>query len=462
MAASKQDARADAEKRVGQTINNKFRIDRVIDLGGMAAVFAATHRNGKKVALKMLHPHIATNMDVRERFLREGYVANVVEHRGAVQVLDDDTTPDGAAFIVMELLDGESLEKWMARAPGGRVPAHEVLGVADQVLDVLHAFHQAKVIHRDIKPANLFITREGIVKVLDFGLARLRDPRVSNHAPTGAGIVLGTVAYMPPEQAQGKSDEIDARTDIFAVGAVMFQAMTGKLFVKGETAIERLMHAMKDPAPPLAKYLPGVPSYVADVVDTALAFQKSNRWTDAAEMRTAIRVAYAALVAEAKQRTSSAHPPAQGNASASATFVPERERAPQGEQQHAQYAHQHAQQVTERPKLEIVAEDSIIGESIVVTEGSLIDGSLAPTSSEIPTLVRVSKPAEPASSPGPSSSGHLRLPVDLPNRTPARADGPDSFDAIFDAVLQPSSVIDVSFPSPNPAPSPKPKDEAGR
>ncbi len=454
MAASKQDARAVAEKRVGQTINNKFRIDRVIDLGGMAAVFAATHRNGKKVALKMLHPHIATNMDVRERFLREGYVANVVEHRGAVQVLDDDTTPDGAAFIVMELLDGESLEKWMARAPGGRVPAHEVLGVADQVLDVLHAFHQAKVIHRDIKPANLFITREGIVKVLDFGLARLRDPRVSNHAPTGAGIVLGTVAYMPPEQAQGKSDEIDARTDIFAVGAVMFQAMTGKLFVRGETAIERLMHAMKDPAPPLAKYLPGVPSYVADVVDTALAFQKSNRWADAAEMRTAIRVAYAALVAEAKQRSGSVHPPAQ----ASATFVPEREPVPQGQQQQAQYA------AAQRPKLEIVAEDSSFsGESIVVTEGSMTGstgsaGSVGPTSSEIPTLVRVSKPAGPESSPSPSSSGHMPLPVDLPNRTPAAV---DSFDAIFDAVLQPSSVIDVSFPSSNPAPSPKPKDETG-
>jgi serine/threonine-protein kinase len=455
MAASKQDARAIAEKRVGQTINNKFRIDRVIDMGGMAAVFAATHRNGKKVALKMLHPHIATNVDVRERFLREGYVANQVEHRGAVQVLDDDTTPDGAAFIVMELLDGESLEKWMARAPGGRVPAHEVLGVADQVLDVLGAFHERNVIHRDIKPANLFITREGVVKVLDFGLARLRDPRVSNYAPTGAGIVLGTVAYMPPEQAQGKSDEIDARTDIFAVGAVMFQAMTGKLFVKGETAIERLMHAMKDPAPPLAKYLPGVPDYVADVVDTALSFNKANRWSDAAEMRTAIRVAYAALVAEAKKR--SVHP-----AAAEPTFVPERERVPQqahdhgqqqyGQQQYAPQAHQPAAQPSPqpaqptmqsaRPKLEIVKEDSVL-----VLEGSMSADSLPPTSSEIPTLIRPSNA---------KLQTHAPLPVDLPPRTPN-----DSIDAIFDAVLQPSSVIDVSFPSSNPAPSPRPKGETG-
>src|SRR5580692_8890495 len=127
MAAEKQDARAKAEARVGQTLNNKWRIDRVLDLGGMAAVFAATHRNGKRVAIKMLHPQVAANESIRKRFLREGYVANRVEHRGAVQVLDDDKTADGAVFIVMELLEGDSFEQRMGRAPGHRVPVHEVL-----------------------------------------------------------------------------------------------------------------------------------------------------------------------------------------------------------------------------------------------------------------------------------------------------------------------------------------------
>src|SRR5580693_4762176 len=111
MSADEKSARAVAERRVGQTLNDKWRIDRVIDLGGMAAVFAATHRNGKRVAIKMLHPHIAANESIRQRFLREGYVANRVEHRGAVQVLDDDKTTDGAVFLVMELLDGDSLEQ---------------------------------------------------------------------------------------------------------------------------------------------------------------------------------------------------------------------------------------------------------------------------------------------------------------------------------------------------------------
>src|ERR1700722_9613058 len=126
MSTDDQSARTMAERRVGQTLNDKWRIDRVIDLGGMAAVFAATHRNGKRVAIKMLHPQIAANQNLRTRFLREGYVANRVEHRGAVQILDDDKTADGGVFIVMELLEGDSLERLIARAPGNRLPAHEV------------------------------------------------------------------------------------------------------------------------------------------------------------------------------------------------------------------------------------------------------------------------------------------------------------------------------------------------
>jgi eukaryotic-like serine/threonine-protein kinase len=296
-----QSARANAERRVGQVLNDKWRIDRVVDMGGMAAVFAATHRNGKRVAIKMLHPLVSSNTSVRERFLREGYVANRVEHRGAVQVLDDDTTPDGAAFLVMELLEGESLEAWITRTPDRRVPVHEVLGVADQVLDTLAAFHAEGVIHRDIKPGNLFITKEGVVKVLDFGLARVRDP-LGGASPTGVGTVLGTVSYMPPEQALGKVDEIDARADIFALGAVMFRAVVGENFVKGRTPYERLRSSIRDPAPPLASVVPGIPTYVAEVVDTALAFDKNRRWADAHAMRVANRAAYQALMRDAKER----------------------------------------------------------------------------------------------------------------------------------------------------------------
>lgn len=293
------DPRTQALKRVGQTLNNKWTIDRLVDVGGMAAVYAATHRNGKKVAIKMLHPFIAAHEDVRERFLREGYVANQVDHPGAVSVLDDDMTADGAPFLVMELLDGESLDQWMARA-GGTLPLPDVLAVADQVLDVLHAFHARGVIHRDIKPGNLYITRQGLVKVLDFGLARLRDPRF-NGAPTATGIVLGTAAYMPPEQAQGKTDQIDVRSDVFAVGAVMFRALAGRAVHDAKAPTERLFQAMKDRAISLGVVVPQMPTWVVGIVDKALAFDKKERWTTADEMRKAVRTTFAQLREEAQR-----------------------------------------------------------------------------------------------------------------------------------------------------------------
>ena len=151
------DPRINAQKRVGETLANKWTIDKLIDIGGMAAVYQATHRNGKRVAIKMLHPFIATHPDVRERFLREGYVANQVDHPGAVSILDDDITTDGAPFLVMELLEGESVDAWMARS-NEILPLGDVLAIADQTLDVLSAFHARNVIHRDIKPGYLFVT----------------------------------------------------------------------------------------------------------------------------------------------------------------------------------------------------------------------------------------------------------------------------------------------------------------
>jgi len=293
------DPRAAALKRVGQTLNNKWTIDRLVDVGGMAAVYAATHRNGKKVAIKMLHAFIASHEDVRERFLREGYVANQCDHPGAVSVLDDDITPDGAPFLVMELLDGESLDQWMHRA-GGTLPLPDVLAIADQVLDVLSAFHARGVIHRDIKPGNLFVTRNGLVKVLDFGLARLRDPRFTG-APTATGIVLGTASYMPPEQAQGKTEQVDARSDVFAVGAVMFRALTGRPVHDAKNPTDRLFQAMKDRAPSLGIIARDMPTWVVGVVDKALAFDKKDRWASAEEMRKAVRTTFAQLKAEAER-----------------------------------------------------------------------------------------------------------------------------------------------------------------
>lgn len=281
--------RALAQGRVGATVRGKWTIDRLLDVGGMAAVYAATHRNGNRVAIKVLHAAFAENSQAKERFLREGYVANKVGHAGAVSVLDDDELDDGTPFIVMELLDGQSLED---RLKAQRTLGHgAVLYIADQLLDVLAAAHQKNIIHRDIKPPNVFLTNDGHAKILDFGLARLRESALGG-TMTRTGMVIGTASYMPPEQARGKHNLVDHRTDLWALGATMFKALTGRYVHEGGSVNERLIKAMTDHAPRLESVLPGVPTPLADFVDRSLMFQKADRWPDARTMQTALRMAY--------------------------------------------------------------------------------------------------------------------------------------------------------------------------
>lgn len=279
-----------ARARVGRVLKEKWRLDALLGVGGMAAVYSATHRNAKQVAIKMLHPELCIDDDVKTRFLREGYVANTVGHLGAVSVLDDDVTEDGAVFLVMELLDGETVEA-RAQRSGGRLPLADVLSIADQLLDVLTAAHAKGMVHRDLKPENLFLTRSGELKVLDFGIARLKELSNRSNA-TRSGVTMGTPAFMSPEQARGLWDQVDARTDIWAVGACMFTLLTGKCVHEGRTPNELLLRAMTAPAPALATVLPEVASNIASLVDRALSFEKTARWADARAMQIALRSAY--------------------------------------------------------------------------------------------------------------------------------------------------------------------------
>jgi eukaryotic-like serine/threonine-protein kinase len=287
---------AAAEARVGELLAGTWHVDRMVAAGGMAAVFAATDRDGAAVAIKMLFPHFAASPSVRARFLREGYVANTILHPGVVTLVADGRADDGSPFLVMELLDGESMETWLKRA-GGKLSVADVLAVADQTLAVLEAAHAKGIIHRDLKPTNLFVTTPGLLKVLDFGLARLAE-RGAMGPPTAAGMVLGTSAYMPPEQAMGKQNLIDARSDLFAVGAVMFRALAGRHVREQLRGDERLLAAMVEQAPSLSRALPDAPGELVRIVDRALAFEQSARWPNAAAMRAAVRAAYAALAAD--------------------------------------------------------------------------------------------------------------------------------------------------------------------
>jgi len=286
-----------ARRRVGMVLRGKYRLERLLGVGGMAAVYKATHRNQAEFAVKLLHPAYSTREDVRTRFLREGYAANSVKHPGAVAVVDDDTAEDGAAFLVMELLDGEGVESLWARM-NGRVSISAAVGIVTQLLDVLEAAHAKGIIHRDIKPANVFVLRDGTVKVLDFGIARARDAIAGSAVQTGTGVLLGTPAFMPPEQAMARASLIDARTDVWAAGATLFTLISGQVVHEGTSAAELMVKAGTAPARPILSVAPGVPPVIAQVIDRALAFEQAARWPSAASMRDALLQACRAVIGE--------------------------------------------------------------------------------------------------------------------------------------------------------------------
>lgn len=292
------ETRQRAEARIGTRLDGKWHLDALLGYGGSAAVFAATHRNGKRAAIKILHPHCAADEALRTRFLREGYVANKIEHPGAVSVLDDDVTEDGTVFIVMELLEGRSLEK-VGKGLSPPLSLPEVVRVIDDLLDVLAKAHAIGIVHRDIKPANLFVTHAGQLKVLDFGIARLAEASAEGAAhaqanvATQTGFTMGTPAFMPPEQARGRWSEVDARSDLWAVGATMLALLLGRRPRVAETANEELLLAMTTTLPPALELVAGLPPSIARVADRALALRREDRWPNAAAMQQALRAAAA-------------------------------------------------------------------------------------------------------------------------------------------------------------------------
>ncbi|WP_437955059.1 serine/threonine-protein kinase [Sorangium sp. So ce119] len=275
---------------MGTVLNGAWRLDALIGLGGMAAVYAATHRAGARVAIKLLHPERARDKVDRARFLREKAIANTVNHPGIAAVLADDVTEDGAPFLVMDLLEGETLlQRWKAQR--GPLPPAEVLSLSAQILDVLAAAHEKGVVHRDLKPDNIFLTRDRGVKLLDFGIARLRVP--SGQTSLVGLRAMGTPAYMPPEQARARWDLVDARTDIWALGATMFSLLTNRYVQEAPTVNELFFLRMTCPIASLARVEPSMHPAVVRVVDRALEFAQADRWPDARSMQSAVREALA-------------------------------------------------------------------------------------------------------------------------------------------------------------------------
>jgi len=281
-----------ARARVGTVLKQKWRLDKLLGVGGMAAVYAATHRNKKRAAIKMLHPELSLDANIRERFLREGYVANSVGQRGAVTVDDDDVSDEGLAFLVMELLDGETIEqRW--RRKGRLLSPHEALSIMEQLLETLAAAHSRGIVHRDLKPENMFLTREGVVKILDFGIARVRE--LSPLSTTLSGGPMGTPAFMAPEQARGRWDDVDARSDLWAVGATLYTLLTGEFVHEGETVNETLAMAGRRPARSIAELRDDLHPALVRFIDRALSYDKAARFQDATKMQHGLRLAYAEM-----------------------------------------------------------------------------------------------------------------------------------------------------------------------
>jgi eukaryotic-like serine/threonine-protein kinase len=286
-----------ASWRVGSILEGKWTLLELLGVGGMGCVFRAQHKNGSKVAIKILHPHLVHNRRLVQRFEREARLANQVEHPGVVRVFDDGKTDDGCPFLVTELLAGPTLEARRTLL-SGKLPMQDVLCIAGELLAILEAAHERGVLHRDIKPANLLQTPDGELKILDFGIGCERES--AGDGVTSAEAVLGTVGFMAPEQAQGRWDLVDEQTDLWAAGATLLKLASGLDAHDGQTAQERFAFAATRPIAPLAPRAPDLPSSFVAVLEKAMAFSKHDRYGTAAQMRAAL-VATPALPAHSKR-----------------------------------------------------------------------------------------------------------------------------------------------------------------
>jgi len=255
-----------------------YAISGSLGAGGMGVVYAATDtRLGRRVAIKLLPADASVDPERRRRFVQEARAASTLSHPNIAQIYD---VVEDAPAIVMELVDGTTLDRVIAAGP---LPIARTLDYAVQIAGALEAAHAAGVVHRDIKPGNIIISRDGRVKVLDFGLAKLVERNAAEATVTSLktrdGIIMGTVGYMSPEQAEGRA--VDARSDIFSLGAVLYEMLAGRRPFAGNSELAVLSSVLTQPPPPLT----GVPRAVAAAVERALQKAPQARYASAADMR---------------------------------------------------------------------------------------------------------------------------------------------------------------------------------
>jgi serine/threonine-protein kinase len=277
---------AKANLQVGRTVAEKYRLMRLIGVGGMGTVYEALHvTTHRRVAFKMMHEWLLENPNAGARFLREAQAPASIGHPGIVDVLDAGQLADGINYLVFELLEGEDLETTIMRRI---VPVAEIVQIAIDVLDALGAAHTKGFVHRDIKPANIFLCSKGAdrrAKLLDFGIAKhlssIHYARVTAH-----GAIMGTLDYMSPEQARG--EQVDGRSDLWGVGALLHRVIVGHPPFQEDDPTELLQLLWHAQPPKVASRRPDLPHALCEVIDRALCQSRDARWPNAESMREAL------------------------------------------------------------------------------------------------------------------------------------------------------------------------------
>jgi serine/threonine-protein kinase len=285
-------ARGRAALVIGERINN-YTVTAGLGEGGMGAVYIAENLLiGRKVAIKVLHRKYAEDRSLVSRFINEAKAAHAIRHENIVEMLDAGTLADGRPYLVMELLSGRTLARRIEDA--GRLSVAEALGYVDQVASALGAAHRRGIVHRDLKPDNVFLAEDPEepgavrVKVLDFGIAKLQRDLTSVSLRTNTGSLLGTPPYMSPEQCRGLSDEIDQRTDVYALGIILYEMLCGAPPFVSQGYGDLLMMHMSTPPRPPRELNDTIPPEVEAVILRALEKDRAKRFLDMAELAVAL------------------------------------------------------------------------------------------------------------------------------------------------------------------------------
>lgn len=296
---SHDDRVAQRDDLVGSKLSN-YVVDRVLGEGGMGRVYLAHHSriSQKCVAIKVLHPEFAGNPQMIGRFRREAETAFAISHPNVVTILDIDCTPSGLPYLVYEYLEGIDLSEHLDKV--GKLSVQEALHIGRQICRGVMAAHARGVIHRDLKPANVFLIgtfakdapERQCAKVLDFGLSRFLEP-AENDQLTQQGLIMGTPAYMPPEQARAQT--VDHRADIYGVGAILYTALTGHAPFETESPQATLVAVMTSDPPRPRSYVSSIPPHLELVIERAMAKEPADRYPDMSALEEALEAVSASL-----------------------------------------------------------------------------------------------------------------------------------------------------------------------